>query len=246
MIQMLVDHPERRMAYDVGSVRRIIGGASPIDEALLDRALKAFPEADFFQAYGMTELSPVAAILPPECHLGGHRAAGKLRSAGRATLCAEICILDSSDRPVSTGTLGEIAVRGPGTMQGYLNKPEETAAALRGGWMHTGDIGYLDAEGFLYVVDRLKDMIVTGGENVYSAEVENALLKHPSVAMCAVIGVPDAEWGERVHAVLVLARGTPRASDLDAVRAHTRQYIAGYKCPRSIELRSRAAPFRSG
>jgi acyl-CoA synthetase (AMP-forming)/AMP-acid ligase II len=121
-------------------------------------------------------------------------------------------------------------------MQGYLNKPDETADALRGGWMHTGDIGYLDADGFLYVVDRLKDMIVTGGENVYSAEVENALLKHPSVAMCAVIGVPDADWGERVHAVLVL-RPNVEGIDLEAVRDHTRQYIAGYKCPRSMELR---------
>jgi len=128
-------------------------------------------------------------------------------------------------------------VRGPCTMMGYWNQPAETTAALREGWMHTGDVGYLDADGYLYVVDRLKDMIVTGGENVYSVEVENAVLKDPRVAMCAVIGVPDANWGERVHAVLVLRAGADMV-DLDTLRSHVRQYIAGYKCPRSMELRS--------
>ena len=236
MIQLLVDHPERP-EYDISGVRRLLYGASPIDESLLDRALEALPRAAFFQGYGMTELSSLAALLPPEFHSTEHRASGRLRSAGRATLCAELRILDDAGRPVPTGTVGEIAVRSPCAMQGYLNKPEETAAALQDGWMHTGDVGYLDADGFLYVVDRLKDMIVTGGENVFSVEVENALLKHPSIARCAVIGVPDADWGERVHAVIVLRTGTDTI-DVEALREHARHFIAGYKCPRSIELRS--------
>lgn len=236
MIQMLVDHPGRP-AYDISSVRRMIYGASPIDESLLDRALTAFSQAAFFQGYGMTELSPLAAVLAPEFHSREHRASGKLRSAGRAALCAELRILDESGQTVPIGTVGEIAVRSPCAMRGYLNKPEETAAAFKDGWVHTGDGGYLDADGFLYVVDRLKDMIVTGGENVFSIEVENALLKHPSIAACAVIGVPDADWGERVHAVIVLRTGI-EAIELDAIREHARQYIASYKCPRSIEVRS--------
>jgi long-chain acyl-CoA synthetase len=236
MIQMLVDHPARE-SHDIGSVRHMMYGASPIDEALLDRALRAFPQAAFFQGYGMTELAAIATLLPPECHVGEHRARGKLRSAGRAAVCSELLVLDQDRQPAPTNTIGEIVVRGPGTMLGYWNKPAETAEALRDGWMHTGDLGYLDAEGFLYVVDRLKDMIVTGGENVYSAEVENAVLKHPSVAMCAIIGVPDPSWGERVHAVLVLRAGTD-PFDLETLRSHARQYIAGYKCPRSMELRS--------
>ena len=120
-------------------------------------------------------------------------------------------------------------------MLGYWNRPEETATALRGGWMHTGDGGYLDEDGYLFVVDRIKDMIVSGGENVYSAEVENALARHPAVAACAVIGVPDERWGERVHAVVVTAPGATTTAD--ELRAHCRELIAGYKCPRHRRVR---------
>jgi acyl-CoA synthetase (AMP-forming)/AMP-acid ligase II len=130
--------------------------------------------------------------------------------------------------------VGEVTVRAPTAMAGYWNKPAETAAVLRDGWMHTGDGGRLDEDGFLYVVDRLKDMVVTGGENVYSAEVENAIAQLPGVSMCAVIGVPDEHWGERVHAVIV-----PRPDaglTADAVIAHCKGVIAGYKCPRSVEF----------
>lgn len=238
MIRSLVDHPQYE-SNKTSTVRRVFYGASPIDEPLLDRAMKAFVNAEFVQGYGMTELSPLATILPADCHVQEHhRRAGRLRSAGRPTVCTEVRVVDESDAPVPPRAIGEIVVRGPGTMLGYWNKPEETAAALRGGWMHTGDAGYLDEDGFLYVVDRLKDMIVTGGENVYSAEVENAILKHPSVAMCAVIGVPDAQWGERVHAVLVM-RPESAPLDVETLRAHTRQSIAGYKCPRSLEVRDK-------
>jgi acyl-CoA synthetase (AMP-forming)/AMP-acid ligase II len=129
---------------------------------------------------------------------------------------------------------GEILVRGGHVMRGYWNRPEETAQALRGGWMHTGDAGYLDADGYLFVVDRLKDMIISGGENVYSAEVENALGQHPAVAAAAVVGVPDPAWGERVHAVIVRRDGA--AVTAAEIRAHVRSLIAGYKAPRSVEF----------
>src|SRR5690606_10419486 len=128
----------------------------------------------------------------------------KLRSAGVPTPVAEIRIVDPMDNELANHQVGEIVVRGPMVMQGYWNKPEQTAEALRGGWMHTGDAGYFDDDGFLYVVDRIKDMIVSGGENVYSAEVENTILKLPQVELCAVFGVPDERWGERVHAAIKL------------------------------------------
>lgn len=228
MIQMIVDHPQVS-EFDLSSVRGIVYGASPIAQAVLERAMRAFPQARFAQAYGMTELSPVATLLGPDGHL-----AGRLRSAGRAAPHAEVRIADAEDNEVPRGTVGEILVRGGHVMLGYWNRPEETAAALRGGWMHTGDGGYMDDEGYVYIVDRMKDMIVSGGENVYSAEVENAVSAHPSVAACAVIGVPDEEWGERVHAVIVCHAGA--TVTVEEIRDHAKQLIAGYKAPRTIEL----------
>ncbi len=145
-------------------------------------------------------------------------------------------IVDEQGVEVPRNTVGEIVVRGPNVMQGYWNKPAETAATLRGGWLHTGDGAYMDENGYLFIVDRLKDMIVSGGENVYSAEVENVLSRHPAVASCAVIGVPDPRWGEAVHAVIVLKPGAQ--ADEAGLREHCRQFIAGYKCPKSIEFRA--------
>ena len=229
MVQMLVDSPDAAGA-DLSSVRHLLYGASPISEAVLERAAARLPEAEFTQAYGMTELSPVATLL----NAADHRVARLRRSAGRAAPHSEVRIVDEDDREVPTGTVGEIVCRGGHVMLGYWNRPEETAAALRGGWMHTGDGGYLDDEGYLFVVDRIKDMIVSGGENVYSVEVENALARHPAVASCAVIGVPDDDWGERVHAVVVPAAGTdPTAAEL---REHVKEHIAGYKAPRTVEF----------
>jgi acyl-CoA synthetase (AMP-forming)/AMP-acid ligase II len=143
-------------------------------------------------------------------------------------------IVDEEDREVPRGTVGEIVARGGHVMAGYWNRAAETAAAVRDGSMHTGDGGYMDDEGYVFVVDRIKDMIITGGENVYSAEVENALAAHPGVASCAVIGVPDDEWGERVHAVVVLAAGAEATAD--ALRKHVKAQIAGYKAPRTVEF----------
>ena len=229
MIQMLADSPVAQET-DMSSMRRVVYGASPISEAVLDRAAKVLPGARFTQAYGMTELSPVATMLDPE----DHEHPVRRRSAGRATAHSQVRVVDAEDAEVARGTVGEIVVRGGHVMLGYWNRPEETAAALRGGWMHTGDGGYMDDDGYVYVVDRIKDMIISGGENVYSAEVENALARHHAVASCAVIAVPDEDWGERVHAVVVLRPGA--AATHDELREHCKTLIAAYKAPRSTEF----------
>ena len=234
MIKRVVEHP-RFADYDVSSLRLMIYGAAPIDATLLAKALAVLPGVSFYQGYGMTECSPIISVLPANAHLEPHASAGKLRSAGVPTMQAEVRIVDGEDRDVARGTVGEIIARGPMVMQGYWNKPEETVAALRGGWMHTGDSGYMDEDGFLYTVDRLKDMIITGGENVYSGEVENAIAQMPEVSMSAVIGIPDEAFGERVHAVIVLRPGVTLTAQ--AVTDHCRTLIAGYKCPRSVEFR---------
>lgn len=234
MIQLAVDHPEAGQ-YDLSGVERVIYGGSVISEAVLQRAIQRFPNAGFLQAYGMTELSPCATYLSPEDHRGASGKPGLLRSAGRAALTTEVRIVDADGREVPRGTVGEVAVRGANTMLGYWNKPDLTAAVLRDGWMHTGDGGYMDEDGYLYIVDRVKDMIVSGGENVYSAEVENALAQHPAVAACAVIGIPSDVWGEAVHAVVVLKAGAVAAEQ--ELSDHCRELIAGYKCPRSVEFR---------
>ena len=234
MIQMVIDHPSLK-DHDTRSLRDVAYGASPISEGVMNRALAALPGARFTQAYGMTELSPCATFLPPWYHTAEGRGAGKIRSAGRAASACEVRITDPDDREVPRGTVGEVCVRGPGVMQGYWNQPELTAQALRGGWMHTGDAAYMDEDGFVFIVDRVKDMIVTGGENVYSVEVESALSQHPAVAAASVIGIPDDKWGEAVHAVVVFKPG--QSASAEALVAHARGLIAGYKCPRSIEVR---------
>lgn len=233
MIQLLIDHP-RRAEYDVSSLRGIGYGGSPIAVPVLERAREALPGAGFTQAYGMTELGPVATLLLPADHEANSSYPDRLGSGGRAAPHAEVRIVDSEDRELPRGQVGEIVVRGGHVMLGYWGKPEQTAAALRGGWMHTGDAGRMDAHGYVYVVDRIKDMIITGGENVYSTEVENAVASHPAVANCAVVGVPDEQWGERVHAVVVCKPGA-QASEAE-IRAHTKTLIAGYKAPRTVEF----------
>jgi len=233
MIRMILDDP----AFDpalLSGVHRMLYGASPMSEALLDRITHAAPHADFYQAYGMTETSAAATLLTPDMHRGEGRRAGMHRSAGRAIPDTEIRIVGAEGEQADARNVGEILVRGPGVMLGYWGQPEATAAALSDGWMHTGDGGYLDDTGALFVVDRIKDMIVSGGENVYSAEVEAVLDAHPAVAQCAVIAVPDDRWGERVHAAVVCHPGA-RVSE-EELGAHCRQSIAAYKCPKSFEF----------
>lgn len=229
MVQMLVDDPALS-DHDTSSLRAVLYGGSPISAALLERAAQRLPTASFVQAYGMTEVSPVATLLAPD----DHDDPVLRRSGGRAAPHSEVRIVGEDDTELPRGEVGEIAVRGANVMAGYWGKPDETAAALRGGWMHTGDAGYLDERGYVFVVDRIKDMIVSGGENVYSVEVENALARHPAIATCAVIGVPDERWGERVHAVIVLAAGQ-QASD-EELREFCKTLIGGYKIPRSFEV----------
>lgn len=234
MVQMLVDHPAMQQPRDLSALHTIAYGASPMSEAVVERAMKALPGVGFIQAYGMTELSPLATLNPAWYHTAEGRKAGKLRSAGRASHCTEVKIVDAQGTEVARGTVGEVIVRGPNVMQGYWNKPEQTAAALKNGWMHTGDGAYMDEDGFIFIADRLKDMIISGGENIYSAEVENALAQHPAVAACAVIGIPNDQWGESVHAVVVLKPDVkPDASELID---HCKALIAGYKCPRSVDF----------
>lgn len=229
MVQAIVDNPGLS-SYDLSSLRGIFYGGSSIPKPLLERASAALPQVAFAQAYGMTELAPIATLLGPE----DHASEKLLPSAGRAALNCEVRIVDEKGAEVPRGSVGEIVVRGGNVMLGYWNKPEATAAAIRAGWLHTGDGGRMDEDGYLFVVDRIKDMIVTGGENVYSVEVENAVARNPAVAQCAVIGVPDMQWGERVHAVVVLQPGA-RATG-DDIREDSKRYIAGYKAPRSVDF----------
>ncbi|PZQ20383.1 MAG: fatty-acid--CoA ligase [Sphingopyxis macrogoltabida] len=233
MIRMLLDHPQFG-DFDLSCLRKIRYGASTIDDALLERALGIFPGVSFVQAYGMTELSPVATILAPEDHIGEARARGKTSTAGRATSAVEVRIIGPDAEELPRGEVGEIVVRGDTVMMGYWGKPEATAEAIRNGWMHTGDLGTMDTEGYVVIVDRLKDLIITGGENVYSAEVENALSSHPSVSSVAVIALPDDRWGERVHAV-VIPKG-PVAPEAEDLQAHVRAQIAGYKVPKTFSF----------
>ncbi|HEU5098266.1 MAG TPA: long-chain-fatty-acid--CoA ligase [Roseiflexaceae bacterium] len=239
MINIVVNSPAVQ-DYDVSSLRKILYGASPMPSALIARALQVLPACGFAQGYGMTELSPVATLLDAKYHTLDGPLAGKLRSAGQPAYSVEVMIVDPDDHEVPHGVVGEIVVLGPNVMKGYWNKPEATAQALRGGWMHTGDAGSMDEDGFVYIVDRLKDMIISGGENVYSAEVENAIYQHPAVAMCAVVGIPSEAWGEAVHAIVVPKEG--QVPTEDAIIAHCKELIAGYKCPRSVEIRQEALP----
>jgi acyl-CoA synthetase (AMP-forming)/AMP-acid ligase II len=233
MLQSLLDDPA--FAPDrVRSLDRIAFGAAPMPPDLLDRALAAWPHAEFFQAYGLTETAGAVCINLPANHRSEARAKGLLSSVGRAGLGAEIIVADESGRELPRGEVGEILVRGPMVMQGYWRNPEATAAAFVDGWFRTGDAGRMQADGHLFIVDRLKDMIITGGENVFCAEVEAALRSHPQVTQAAVIGVPHARWGETVHAVVVLATGA--SAGADELRDWCRGRLAGYKCPRAISF----------
>ncbi len=235
MIKRVVDCPALRTA-DLTSLRRLYYGASPIDATLLEQTIAALPGVALTQFYGMTETAGIAVALPDWCHSAESRALGRHTAAGLPTACTTLRIAGPQGEELPRGQIGEVWLSGPGLMTGYWNLPEQTAQAMENGWMRTGDGGFVDAGGLLHIVDRLKDMIVTGGENVYSTEVEAAVLSMPGVSQCAVVGVPDADLGERVHAVLVLQPGV--AIDAAGVIAHCRRVIAGYKCPRSVEFRS--------
>ena len=239
MLNSIMNWPELAK-YDLSSIRLLVYGASPMPESLLLKLPEVFPEARMLQAYGMTELSPTVSQLRHEDHMPPEGKESRRRSAGQPISTVEIKITDPDGREVPAGTVGEIVVRGPTVMKGYWKLPELTAETLRGGWMHTGDAGYMDEDGYLFIADRIKDMIISGGENIYSAEVENALYKHPDIAECAVIGIPDEKWGEAVRAIIVLKSGAT-LQEADVI-AHCRTLIAGYKCPKSVEFSADALP----
>jgi acyl-CoA synthetase (AMP-forming)/AMP-acid ligase II len=239
MLNRLLDDPALN-DYDLSSLDLLCYGASPIPQALLERALERLPGVALLQSYGMTELSPVATVLFPRYHTFEGPDAGYVRSAGQPVYNADVEIVGPDDEIVPPGQVGEVCVRGPMVMKGYWRLDALTRETLRGGWMHTGDAGYLDERGFLFLVDRVKDMIVSGGENVYSAEVENVLHAHPAVHECAVIGVPSDAWGEAVHAVVHLKPGA--RLEADVLIEFCRERLAHYKCPKSIDFSSDELP----
>jgi acyl-CoA synthetase (AMP-forming)/AMP-acid ligase II len=218
--------------YD--TLKIIAYGAAPIAEQTLRRAMDVF-KCDFLQAYGMTELTAVATNLSPADHVRALESKPELLlSAGRPILGTEVRIVDENDCLVPNGAMGEIVVRGPQMMKGYWKLPDATAEALRGGWMHTGDAGVVDDAGFLYVQDRVKDMIVSGGENVYPRVIEDVLFTHPAIADAAVIGVPDPQWGETIKAIVVLREGAA-ATDED-IMDFCRGKLGGFERPRSVDF----------
>lgn len=229
---------QRLRPRDTNSMRLLAHGGSPIATEVVRHCNEAFPNAELVHVYGATEIAPLATGLRnEETLLGGDRA----RSCGQPLAGVAVRIVNPEGSEQPRGEVGEVAVRGPNVMLGYWNKDEQTRSVLKQGWYWSGDLGYMDDEGFVFLVDRSKDMIVTGGENVYSTEVEEVLYQHPDVLEAAVFGVPDEKWGEVVHAVVV---PRPEAATLDtfALRAFCRERIAGYKVPKAIDLQSEALP----
>jgi long-chain acyl-CoA synthetase len=236
MVNMLVNHPALT-AHELGSLDQIVYAGSPMPQELLRRAMELLP-CGWAQSYGMTEAAPIVTYLSPEEHRGGDQC---LRSAGRPVVGVEAEVRRPDLSVAKVGEPGEVWVRGPNVMKGYWNRPKETAEALDlDGWYRTGDAAYQDTEGYLYIVDRVKDMIVSGGENVYSSEVEDAIQHHPAVLEGAVFAVPDERLGERVHAAIVLRPGAD--ADETEIVEHCRALIAGYKLPRSIEFHDQPLP----
>ncbi len=240
MLNLLMD-AQRGKPRDLSSLVLCGTGGAPINPEVVRRASQEW-QCDFVQYFGQTEAAHHFTYLSAADYRRGlapdatEAERRRIASAGRAQHCDLMRIVDDDDTPLPPGSVGEICARGPNVMAGYWNKPELTAQTLRGGWLHTGDIGYLDEDGYVYVVDRKKDMIVSGGENVYSSEVEAALYRSPEVLECAVIGVPDDRWGEAVHAFVVKAREA--AGDDEQVRARilgtAREFLAAYKVPKAL------------
>jgi long-chain acyl-CoA synthetase len=233
LLQFMLMVPDLDKA-DFSSLKLILYGASPISDEVLASSIKAF-KTDFMQVYGLTETTGATTLLMPEDHDLEGPNKHRLRSCGKPVPGMELRIVDDEtheDMPV--GKVGEIWVKGPQIMLGYWNMPEETAKSIvDGGWFRSGDAGYLDADGYLYIYDRVKDMIVSGGENIYPAEVENVLMAHPAIADVAVIGVPDEKWGEVPKAIVVRKKDV--AVTEDEIIAFAKVSLAGFKCPKSVD-----------
>ena len=208
-------------------------GASPISVDLLTRCLEVF-DCEFYQGYGQTEATTALTFLTHDDHMRALESKPELlRSCGRPVFATELRIVDDQGKTLPTGEIGEILARGPQVMKGYWKREEATAKTVVDGWLHTGDAGYLDDEGYLYIKDRVKDLVISGGENIYPAEVENTLMSHPAIADAAVIGVPDETWGEVPLAVLVA--GDQGRISLEELTIHCRKTLAGFKVPKHLE-----------
>ncbi|QDH35473.1 long-chain-fatty-acid--CoA ligase [Porphyrobacter sp. YT40] len=231
-LQMVIQHPQAA-STDFSNLRYLIYGAAPMPLELLKQAVSTMPSTQFLQAYGMTETTGTVSILPPEDHsLEGNQ---RMRSAGKALPGVEIEVRGPDNVEVPRGEIGEVCIRSPSNTSGYWKLPEATAKTIDAdGWLHTGDAGVMDADGYVYIQDRIKDMIISGGENVYPAEVESAIYGHPAIAEVAVIGVPSDKWGEEVKACVVAKPGC----EVDAadVIAWARERIAAFKAPKSVDV----------
>ncbi len=215
---------------DFSSLELIVYGAAPMPLELLEKAMTVFG-CDFAQVYGLTETTGAVTFLPPDEHISR---SPRLKSCGKPYSCVELRIVGEDGQELPVGEIGEVATRTVLNMKGYWNLPDDTARAVRGDWFHTGDAGYVDDEGYLYIHDRVKDMVISGGENVYPAEVENVLHQHPAVADAAVIGVPDERWGEAVKAIIVKEPAAELTTE--ELIAFTRERIAHYKAPKSVDF----------
>jgi acyl-CoA synthetase (AMP-forming)/AMP-acid ligase II len=228
---ILLNHP-RCATVDYARLKYILYGAAPIPLELLRQCIDMF-KCEFIQAYGMTETTGTICMLPPEDHDPAGNA--RMRSAGKALPGVELRIVDEDGNEVPLGDVGELITRSSNNMVGYWNLPEASAKAIDGeGWVRTGDAAYMDADGYLFIHDRVKDMIISGGENVYPAEVESAIYGHPDVLEVAVVGVPDAKWGEAVKAFCAPKPGA--SIDPENVIAYARERIAGFKVPKTVEV----------
>jgi acyl-CoA synthetase (AMP-forming)/AMP-acid ligase II len=235
VLLLFLQHIPQAKTADLSSLRLLLYGASPISDDVLRGALRLLPHTAFMQVYGLTETTGAITMLPPEDHDPDGPHAHRLRSAGLPNAGTELKIIDpATGEELPTGQVGEILSRTAQNMKGYWGLPQATAdTLLPGGWLRTGDVGYLDADGYLYIHDRVKDMIISGGENIYPAEVENVLMSHPAVADCAVIGVPDDKWGETPKALVVKTGDLTEQQLID----YCRDRLAHFKCPTSIEWR---------
>jgi long-chain acyl-CoA synthetase len=234
MLHRVVHHPKVR-DYDLSSLRGISFGGAPTPPETIERAREVLPiEPSFANAYGLTETHGVATVN------GGKDVLERKTSVGRPLPILDMKIVDPDGKELGTGQLGELLIYGPTITPGYWNRPDATAEAVRDGWLHTGDLGYRDADGFYFIVDRAKDMILRGGENVYCTEIENCLADHPEIDEAAVVGVPDAELGERVKAIVRRVPGSTLSDN--AVRAHVAAHLAGFKVPEFVEFTDEPLP----
>jgi len=232
VLTWLVDDPRTSQA-DLSSLRLITYAGSPMPTDVLRRCMDRFGPI-LSQGYGLTEAAPLVSIHFKEDHILEGPQSRLLSSVGKVGAFVEAKVVDDEDRTLPPGEVGEICVRGRNVMMGYWKNPDLTAKTLRGGWLHTGDVGMIDDEGFIFLMDRKADMIITGGENVYPAESEEVLYAHPAVRECAVVAAPDKKWGERVQAVVVLKDGC--AVTKDELIKYCKDRLAGYKCPKDIEF----------